>query len=53
MVSTFVPPPHPLLFLVPQFLRDRDLDVDETVAKLGRYMAWRDDVKPHKVSVCV
>lgn len=39
---------HP--FLTPlQFLRDRDLDVDETIAKLRRYLAWRADVKPHEV----
>lgn len=30
-------------------MRDRDLEVDETVAKLRRYLAWRADVKPHEV----
>jgi hypothetical protein len=34
----------------PQFLRDRNLDVDAAVNKLARYLAWRADVRPHELT---
>ena len=36
-------PPH-------QFLRDRKFDVDNAIAKLTKYLAWRSRVRPHLLS---
>lgn len=33
-----------------QFLRDRKFDVDETISKLTKYLAWRSKVRPHLLS---